>query len=79
MKIDHRTTLWRGRSGRLWRLADLFVDIADAIRYAKKPHDLVYPITRLTDLTNQARDMMWEWLAKILNMDPKDKGRWPRL
>jgi hypothetical protein len=66
MKIDHRITLWRGRNGRLWRLADRLESTAQAVRYANKPYDLVFPITTLTDLTNQVRKMMWEWLAEKL-------------
>lgn len=79
MKIDHRTSLWRGRKGRLWRLADRLEHAASAIRYAHKPHDLVFPITNLSDLTNQIREMMWEWLADMLGHDKRDRARWPKL
>lgn len=79
MKLDHRTALWKGRNGRLWRLADRLQDTAEAVRYAQKPYDLVFPITRLIDLANQVRDMQWEWLAKNMGLDPKDRGHWPRV
>lgn len=77
--IDLRTALWRGRNGRLWRLSDRVVETSEAIRYANKPHDLVFPITRLTDLTNQAREMQWEWVAEKMGLQKHDKGRWPNL
>lgn len=79
MKIDHRASLWRGRNGRLWRLADLIEATATGVRYANKPYDLVFPITRLTDLTNEVRLMMWEWLSEMLRHDKRDRARWPRL
>lgn len=79
MKIDHRTTLWRGRNGRLWRLADRLEHTASSLRYAEKPHDLVFAITTLTELTNQLRDLMWQWLAERIGLDKRDFGRWPKL
>ena len=79
MKIDHRTHLWRGRNGHLWRLADRLEDTAQAIRYADKPHDLVFPITNLCQLVGQLREMQWEWLAEKLGLDKKARNRWPNL
>lgn len=71
--------MWRGRTGRLWRLADHLEVVSQAVRYADKPHDLVYPITRITDLTNQVRDIQWLWIAEKMGMDKRDMGRWPKL
>ena len=79
MKIDYRVALWRGRNGRLWRLAEHLEDTAQAVRYARRPYDLVFPITRLTALTNDARELMWEWLAHLLGHDKRDRARWPKL
>lgn len=79
MKFKLNSALWRGRNGRLWRLADRIEATAQAVRYANKPHDLVFPITTLTDLTTQVREMLWEWLEKILNGKIRDRGRWPHL
>jgi hypothetical protein len=78
-RIDYRSTLWRGRNGRLWRLADHFEAVAQDIRYAKKPYDLVYPVTRFTELTNQVRQMQWDWLAECIGLNRKNAGRWPNI
>lgn len=77
LKNDYRTKIWKGRDGRLYRLADRILETSEAIRYAEKPHDLVFPITRLTELTNQARDMQWEWLAEKMNIDRRDWNKYP--
>lgn len=79
MQIDYRTALWRGRNGRLWRLADLLEETAQAVRYANKPYDLVFPTTRFTELANQIRQMQWEWVAELTGMDKRDRGKFPRL
>lgn len=79
MKIDHRSTLWRGRNGRLWRLADRLEHTAATVRYARKPHDLVFPTTTLTDITIQLREMQWEWIAELIGHDKRDRAKWPKL
>lgn len=79
MKYKLNSALWRGRNGQLWRLAEHFEAVAQEIRYANKPHDLVYPVTRMTDLTNQVRDMQWRWVAEKMGLDKRDMGRWPKV
>lgn len=79
MKIDLRSALWRGREGRLWRLADRIEDTATAVRYSHKPYDLVFPISNLIDLSRQLEVMKLEWLESWLELNPQDRGRWPHL
>lgn len=79
MKTDYRMAMWKGRNGRLWRLADHFEAVAQELRNANKPHDLVYPTTRFTELTNQIRMMQWEWVAEKIGLDKRDMGQWPKL
>lgn len=79
MKIDKRTRLWRGRSGRLWSLADRLESTAQAVRYANKPYDLVFPTTNLTDLITQIREVQWQWVAEKIGLDKRDMGRWPHV
>lgn len=70
---------WRGREGRLYRLGELIAQTGYSLQDAKKPYDLVFPITRLTDLTIKARDMQWEWVAEKIGLDKRDMGRWPHV
>lgn len=77
--IDKRTTLWRGRNGKLWTLSDRLVETAEVIRYANKPHDLVFPISRIIDLVNDAKHMQWEWVAEKLGLSKEDRGKFPRV
>lgn len=79
MKIATNQKLWRGRNGRLWKLADRLESAAVAVRYANKPYDLVFPITNLIELSIQLREMMWEWVAEQLGLDKRDQGNWPHL
>lgn len=79
MKFDYRSSLWRGRNGRLWRIADRLEETAMAVRYADKPYDLVFPTTYLTDLTNQIKQMQWEWIAEKIGLDKNGQGQWPNL
>jgi hypothetical protein len=77
--IDPKSKIWKGRMGRLWRLADRMYETSEAIRYAEKPYDLVFPITRMIALVNQAREMQWEWLAEKIGLNKQNYGRWPSL
>lgn len=79
MKSKQNRKLYSTRGGRLWRLAEHLEDTAQAVRYANKPYDLVFPITRLADLINQTRDLKYRWLAEKLGLDKRDFGRWPKL
>ena len=79
MKYKLNRKLYRGRNGRLWRLSEHLEATASAVRYANKPHDLVFPITRLTDLTNQMRDVQAWWLAEKIGLDSRDFGNWPKV
>lgn len=79
MKIDRRALLWRGRKGRLWRLAERIEHTASTVRYAEKPSDLVFSITVMSELTHQIRELMWLWLAEILGLDKRAYGHWPNL
>lgn len=78
-KSDYRSALYKGRNGRLWRLADRIEATAQAVRYAGKPYDLVFPITTLLELNNQAREIQWEWIAEKVGLDKRDQGRWPHV
>lgn len=79
MKYSRNRKPYSTRSGRLWRIAEHLEDTAQAVRYANKPYDLVFPITRLTDLVNQTRDLKYWWLADKLGLDKRNFGRWPKL
>lgn len=79
MKIDLRSKLWRGREGRLWRLADRIEETAVAVRYSHKPYDLIFPTSNLIDLSRQLDEMKLEWLESWLALNPQERGRWPRL
>lgn len=79
MRIDRRSKLWRGRNGRLWRLAERLEDTAQAIRYAMKPYDLVFPRSNLIDLAIQLRDMQAEWLEALMGLEKHARGQWPHL
>lgn len=71
--------MWRGRDGRLWRIADHLESTAQAVRYADKPADLVFPRTRLCDLLNEIRFMENDWLAEVMGLDKRDRAKWPKL
>ena len=77
MKIDKRNALWRGRRGRLWLIADNLEATAQAVRYAEKPSDLVFPTTRTIDLVNQVRKIQWEWVAERIGLNKKTWDKWP--
>lgn len=79
MKNQLKPRAWRGYQGRLWRLADHFGRCAEEIRYANKPSDLFFPIYRILDLIRQTREQQYEWLEKLLKLNPIDRGRWPHL
>lgn len=79
MKMRPNQALWRGRQGKLWRVADRIEDAASAIRYADKPADLIYGVHLLIDLANLTRDVRSDWLAETLMLDSRDQGRWPKV
>lgn len=79
MKYKLNTALWRGRGGKLWRLADRLEDTAQAIRYAQKPYDLVFPTTNLIDLADQLKEMKWHWVSERIGLDKRTWARWPKV
>lgn len=79
LKTDFRNKMWKGRAGRLWRLGDHIAAVGYELRDANKPDDLVYPITRLTNLVNQLKHAKWEWVAEKIGLDKRDQGNWPHV
>lgn len=79
MKHVANRKLWRTRGGRLWKLADHLEATAQEVRYANKPADLLFPISRSIDLSVKIREQMYEWLEKEFGLDAKNRGRWPHL
>lgn len=62
-----------------WRLAERLIDCAEEVRNAQKPADLTFPAWRIIYLANELKENQMEWLEKALQLDPKNRGRWPRL
>lgn len=56
----------RAREYRLYRLGELIAETGYSVQAVKKPYDLVFSTTRLSDLTNQLRDFQWEWVAETM-------------
>lgn len=79
MKKQLNPRQWRGAAGRLWRIADHLSAVAEDIRYANKPADLTYPVYRYLDLVRKVREEQYEWLEKLLKLNPQERGRWPHL
>lgn len=70
---------WEGIVRRNWALADRILACAQDIRYANKPADLHFPIHCLIDFAHKTREEQYEWLEKLMKLNPKDRGRWPKL
>lgn len=79
MKTPLNRRQWRGVAGRLYHLSDQFYAVSDEIRYANKPADLSYPISRLLVLVQKTQYEQKEWLEKLLKLNPEDRGLWPHL
>lgn len=70
---------WRGVVQKLWLIADEINNISNLVRYADKPSDLVYPITKLLQITRRLDVFRDQWLLKWLKSRGEGLKNWPKL
>lgn len=70
---------WRGVMQKLYLISNELDNIANNIRYAQKPSDLVYPITQLLQITRRLDVFRDQWLLKWLKSRSESLKNWPKL
>ena len=79
MLSDFYRGLYRGRRGQLLRIHERICEASEALCYAKKPFDLIYPVTELTELVNQIKQMQMKWIQADQKREFTDRGTYPRI